>query len=182
MDWPNPNPIGSGPYQLTEWKKGEYFRFTANKDHFIAPKFDGLYCIVNPTIEGLMAMLERGDAEILGWFIDAKKADQLDAMPHLRRVGAPNHGMHEIRPNLKLKPMNDPKFRQAFQHLVNRRVMLDVIYGGAGTVCHNTPITSLIKTWNNPEIPIIEFDPEKAREILKAAGYTWDAQGRMYYP
>jgi peptide/nickel transport system substrate-binding protein len=60
--------------------------------------------------------------------------------------------------------------------------MLDIAFGGYGSIAHNTPITSLVEVWNNPDIPIIEFDLDKAREILKAAGYTWDKKGRLCYP
>jgi len=41
MDWPNPHPIGSGPYKFVEWRKKEYFHFRANKEHFMAPNFEG---------------------------------------------------------------------------------------------------------------------------------------------
>lgn len=182
MDWPNPNPIGSGPYQFVEWKKGEYFHLKANKNHWRAPNFDGMYYIITPTIEGMMAMLEKGQAEILGWFLDMKQAKKLDAFPHLKMVAAPGHGVYEIRPNLKMKPTDDPMFRRAFQYAINRKGMLDIVFGRYGIVAHNTPITPLLKFWNNPDIPVIEFDLDKAREILKAAGYTWDEKGHLCYP
>jgi peptide/nickel transport system substrate-binding protein len=182
MDWPNPNPIGSGPYQFLDWKKGEYFHLKANKNHWMAPNFDGLYHITTPTMEGIMGMLEKGDAEIIGWFLDIKQAKRLDALPHLKAVSAPNHGIHEMRPNLKMKPMDDPMFRRAFQHAINRKAMLDVVCGGYGTISYNTPISPLIKFWNNPKIPVIEFNLDKAKDILKAAGYTWDEKGRLCYP
>lgn len=181
-DWANPDAIGSGPYQLVEWKRGEYFHLKANKNHWVAPNFDGLYYIVNPTIDGIMAMLEKGQAEIVGWYLDSKQGKQLDAFPHLKMVKAPSHGLHEIRPNCNMKPTSDPKFREAFQHVINRRAMLNVILEGYGSVCHNTPINPLIKLWNNPDIPVMEFSLDKARSILKAAGYTWDAKGHLCYP
>ena len=182
IDWPNPSPMGSGIFRLAEWKKGEYFHLIANKDHWMAPNFDGLYYVVTPSVEGMMAALEKGQAEILGWFIDGKQGKKLDAFPHLKMVAVPGHGMHELRPNLTMKPMDDPEFRRAFQHAINRRAMLDIVMGGYGTVCRNTPISPLIEFWNNPDIPVIEFDLNKAREILKAAGYTWDEKGRLCYP
>lgn len=182
MDWPNPNPIGSGPYQFVEWKKGEYFHLKGNKKHWMAPNFDGLYHIVTPTIEGVMAMLEKGDAEIIGWFIDVKQGKRLDALPNLKMITSPNHGIHEIRPNFRMKPMNDPQFRRAFQHAINRKAMLDIVCGGFGTICRNTPINPLVKEWNNPDIPAIEFNLDKAKAILKDAGYTWDEKGRLCYP
>jgi peptide/nickel transport system substrate-binding protein len=181
-DWPNPKPIGSGPYQFIEWKKGEYFHLKANKEHWAAPNFDGLYCIVTPSLEGMMAALERGDAEILGWFVDAKQGKKLDSNPHLKMVTAPGHGLYEMRPNFRMKPTSDPIFRKAFQHAINRKKMLDVIFEGHGTICHNTPITPLVEFWSNPNIGTPEFDLTKARKILKDGGYTWDSEGHLCYP
>jgi peptide/nickel transport system substrate-binding protein len=138
--------------------------------------------VVNPTIDGIVGMLEKGQADIVGWYLDSKQGKRLDTIPHLKMVRAPSHGLHEIRPHCNLKPTSDPKFRQAFQHAMNRRAMRDVILEGYGSVCHNTPINPLIKLWNNPDIPVIEFDLDKAKSILKSAGYTWDARGRLCYP
>jgi peptide/nickel transport system substrate-binding protein len=182
QEWNNPKPVGSGPYKFDVWKKGEYFHLIANKKHRMAPKFDGLYYIQVPSVENQMAMLEKEQAEILGWFVDKKQGDKLDSFPHLKMVAVPGHGIHEIRPNCNLKPTSDPQFRKAFQHLVNRRQMLEVTYEGFGVLCHNTPITPKLEFWNNPNIPIIEFDINKAKDILKAAGYTWDEEGRLCYP
>lgn len=183
MDWPNPHPVGSGPFKLVEWKKGEYWKYEAYKEHRVAaPNIDGIYCILRPTVEGLMAMMEKGEAEILGWFIDGKQGKKLGAMKGLEMVVAPSHGMHEIRPNLRMKPMDDPAFRKAFQYTINRKLMLDVTLEGYGQLGHNTPINPLIKQWNDPAIPVIEYDLNKAREILRNAGYTWDQNGHLRYP
>jgi len=183
MDWSNPMPIiGSGPYQFVEWKKGEYTHLKAHKKHWMAPNFDGMWVIVAPTIGGMLAMLEQEKAEIMGWYVDPKSGEQLAALPHLKMVTADGAGRYELRPNLKMKPMSDPMFRQAFQHAINRKGINDVIYGGRGTECPNTPIPVYNKYWNNPDIPVMEFNLGKAREILKAAGYTWDKKGRLCYP
>jgi peptide/nickel transport system substrate-binding protein len=183
MDWPNTLPLtGSGPYQMVEWKKKEYFHLKANKNHWMAPHFDGLYYIYVPTAEGMMALLEKKQAEIIGFALDSAQGKKLETFSHLKMVTAPNFGITEIRPNLKMKPMDDPNFRRAFQHAVDRKKMLDVVFQGHGTIAHNTPITPGIKFWNNPDIPAIEFDLNKTREILKSAGYTWDEKGRLCYP
>ncbi|MBW1690554.1 MAG: hypothetical protein JRJ70_07355 [Deltaproteobacteria bacterium] len=182
QEWSNDNPIGSGPFKFDKWRKGEYFHLIANKKHWMAPKFEGLYYILVPSIENQMAMLERKEAEILGWFVDKKQAEKLNSFKHLKSIGAPGFGIHEIRPNMRLRPTNDPAFRQAFQHLVNRKRMLEVCYEGAGTVCRNTPISPLIEFWHNPNIPLVEYDVEKARQILKEAGYSWNEKGLLCYP
>jgi peptide/nickel transport system substrate-binding protein len=183
MDWPNPNPVGSGSFMFSEWKKGEYFHFKANKDHsFMAPEIDGIYCIVTPTREGMMAMLEKGDAEIMGSYVDGAQGDRLNALPHLTTISVSSPGMYEIRPNLALRPMSDPAFRAAFQLVIDRKTMLDVALGGKGVIASNTPIAPLMENWTNPKIEPFTFDLERAKKVLSQAGYTWNEKGQLCYP
>ncbi len=37
--------------------------------------------------------------------------------------------------------------------------------------------------WHNPKVPIYDtYDPDRAREILEEAGFTWDSAGQLYMP
>jgi peptide/nickel transport system substrate-binding protein len=56
------------------------------------------------------------------------------------------------------------------------------VFGGAATVAGNTFITPLSKPWSNPNVSNPAPSIDKAREILKAAGYTWNAEGKLVYP
>jgi peptide/nickel transport system substrate-binding protein len=182
VDWPNPNPVGSGSYKFDTWKKGEYFHLTAHKEHFSPPGFEGLYYRVTPTTEGMMAMMEKGEADITAWNLDSEQAKRLASFPHLKTIDTPSIAMTEIRPHFKKKPTDDPAFRQALQHAINRKLMLDITFGGNGTLGYNTPIIPSIQYWNNPGIKVPEFSIDKAKDLLKKAGYTWDSQGRLCYP
>ena len=130
----------------------------------------------------MMAALEKGNAEIMGYYVDGKQGKRLDALPHLKMVDTPNQGLVEIRPNFKMKPFDDPAFRRAFQHAINRKAILEIALDGCGTICQNTPIHPLIKPWHDPDATTPEFDLEKARAILKSAGYTWDEKGKLHSP
>lgn len=58
-DWPNDKPVGSGPWKLVEWKKGEYIQLAANQDFFMKPKLDGIVVLPVPQMESMVGMLER---------------------------------------------------------------------------------------------------------------------------
>lgn len=121
QEWNNPEPIGSGPYRFDEWKKGEYFHLIANKEHFVKPEFKGLYYVIVPAKENQYAMMEKRQAEIIGWSMDMKQAKKLAEFDHLKMVSVSGHGMHEMRPNMDKKPMSDPAFRKALQHCIDRK-------------------------------------------------------------
>jgi len=182
VDWANPNPIGSGAYKFDLWKKGEYFHLKAHKSHFNAPQFDGLYYKIVASREAILAAMEKGEADVVAWNLDAVQGKRLGDFPHLTAVNYPSIGMSDVRPNLRKAPTNDLAFRRALNHAMNRKLMLEICYGGYGDLGGVTPIAPIIKFWHNSDLPVPEYDLDKAREILKKAGYTWDSKGNLCYP
>jgi peptide/nickel transport system substrate-binding protein len=181
-DWPNEAPVGYGGFRFVEWRKGEYIRFDANKEFFLPPQIDGAIWLVVPNIENQLAMMESGEADILGWTIDGEQAARLDAHPDLESVSVPSHGMHEARFNMELAPVSDPAFRLAIQYATNRKEIIDVVFSGLAIEANNSVITPANSFWANPNVPNVEFSIEKARQVLADAGYTWDASGALQYP
>lgn len=62
----NAQPVGTGPYVLSEYKPGEYVKFTANKDYFLgAPKVDTvIFKIITDANTGKLA-LQKGEVNAL---------------------------------------------------------------------------------------------------------------------
>jgi len=181
-DWPNDGPVGYGGFRFVEWRKGEYLQMDVRKDFFLPPAIDGVIWLFVPNIENQLAMMESGAADILGWSIDGEQARRLNEHPDLEAVPVASHGMHEIRLNMELAPLNDPAFRLALQHATNRREIIDVVFGGLGSEALNSVITPANIFWANPGVPNPEFSIERARQVLADAGYAWDGDGRLLYP
>lgn len=182
LNYPNNECIGAGPFKHKEWQRGEYLFWESNQDFFVKPNIKGVYTLIVPSVENHLGMLEEGQSDILGWYIDPVQAERLSRSEHLTVVAAPTHGFHEIRMNMDLAPMNHPALRKALQHATNRERLLQVVFGGAGTVANNSLISPVLKAWNNPEIPVPEFDIQKARDILGEAGFKWNSSGQLLFP
>lgn len=180
-DYPNDECIGAGPFKHVEWRQGEYIHHEANKEFFVPPNIDSLYTLVIPALDNHLGMLEQGSADMLGWFISPLQAEQLNRHDHITVVGAPSHGMHEVRVNMELAPMDQPALRAALQHVTDRETLLRNVFGGAGSISHSL-ITPANEYWHNSDLKTPEYDVEKARKILSDAGYTWDANGRLHFP
>ena len=181
-DWPNDKPVGSGPWKLVEWRKGEHIQFAANKDFYIPPKLDGFIAAVVPQMESMVGMLERGDSDMLAWNLDMTLGARISQNPDLEVVRTPTHGQHEVRLNLTMAPCNNLAFRHALQHATDRKKILDIIFSGAGVVSRGAPITPALENWSSPNIKGYEPSIEKARAVLSSAGFTWNAQGKLVMP
>ncbi|RKX52318.1 MAG: ABC transporter substrate-binding protein, partial [Thermotoga sp.] len=73
--------------------------------------------------------------------------------------------------NTKRKPLDNPKVRLAISHAVDREKIVKLVAMGEGQV--TGPLSPLLKKWAVPlkELPGYKRDVEKARELLKEAGY-----------
>lgn len=181
-DWPNDKPVGSGPWKFGEWRKGEYLQLTSNQDFFMKPKLDAIVVLPVPQMESMVGMLERGDSDMLAWNLDMTLGARISRNPDLEVVRTPTHGQHEVRLNLGMAPTNNKAFRRALQHVTDRKKLLDIIFSGAGVVSNGAPITPALENWANPTIAAPEVSVDKARAVLRDAGFTWNAQGRLVMP
>ncbi|WP_158279803.1 ABC transporter substrate-binding protein [Coraliomargarita sinensis] len=81
-------------------------------------------------------------------------------------------------PEHKFRWFSDKRFRQAVQYGTNRQGIINAVLFGKGE-----PLTSIIPPaqgkWHNPDLPRYGYDPEKARELLKEAGFRWREDGRL---
>lgn len=58
-----------------------------------------------------------------------------------------------------------------------------MVWEGSGRVPTSNTFLVEGNPWHHPKLPPIpEFDLEKARQILKDAGYRWAPNGRLMYP
>jgi peptide/nickel transport system substrate-binding protein len=181
-DWPNDKPIGSGPWKLVEWRKGEYIQFAANRDFYRPAKLDGFIAAAVPQMESMVGMLERGDSDMLAWNLDMTLGKRISQNPDLEVVRTPTHGHHEVRLNLSMVPCNNKAFRHALQHATDRKKILDIIFSGAGVVSRGAPITPALEAWANPNIDGFAPSIDKARAVLRDGGFGWNAQGKLLLP
>jgi peptide/nickel transport system substrate-binding protein len=181
-DWPNDHPVGSGPWKFQTWRKGEFLQFAANPDFFMKPKLDGMVMLPVPQVEGMVGMLERGDIDMVAWNLDVPIAQRIERNPELTSVRTPTHGQHEIRFNMAMAPCDNPAFRRALNHATDRRRLLEVIFAGAGVVSNGAPITPALTGWANPAITTPEVSIDRARAVLREAGFAWDGNGRLLMP
>src|SRR5690606_28424482 len=71
--------------------------------------------------------------------------------------------------NLKHKPFDDVRVRQAINYAINKQELIDGVLLGLGE-----PVASPYKPgtrWSNPALEPYRYDPQKAIELLKQAGF-----------
>jgi peptide/nickel transport system substrate-binding protein len=174
--------VGSGPYMFEKWDTGAGVTLVRNPNYWggsvVTPNYPQK--IIFKTIQDNSAALV------------AAKNKEVDAMyvikpsDFYKDLGNPDDfNLVKARPFEpsysylawnQLNPLfQDKKVRLALSHLVDRKNIIDkVLYGDA------TPIQSHIFYKNekllNADLPIIEYNPEKAKQLLEEAGWK-DSNG-----
>ena len=162
-------PVGTGPFKLADWKAGEWTKFEANASYWgRVPKiqFVTQRLVAEPFTR--YAMIEKGEADIATGITGAL-LDKVRGNKDLRVIMSPYAGTSGILFNKKEFPQaEDKRVRLAVAHAINRKAISEKILGG---VCE--PATSIISpgTFGYLEgVPLIPYDPNKAKALLKEAG------------
>jgi peptide/nickel transport system substrate-binding protein len=182
VSYPNTPPIvGSGPFVCVEWKKNSFVKMVANKDYWRgSPKIDELYFEYYTNADTMVQDLKAGTIDGAFQILDAQYR-QLKNEPGIEARTIGTNGFDELALNCyagtsRGNPvLKDPKFRQALNWAVDKDKICAIAYGG-----HARPATTVITAdyytdpdwhWKPPADVKYGFDPEKAKQLLDAAGY-----------
>jgi len=179
-------PIGSGPFKFGRYRKDAELQLIADKAHFSKPELDELWVVVTPTIDGLLGRLESQEIDFIEsseMRLTPSQAKRLESFKHLTIMRTPDlNWLHGV-PRISNLPWRDYEFRRAWHQSFDREFLSKVVWEGAGRPPKSNTFLVEGSPWYNPNLPPAPpFDLAKARDILKAAGYSWAADGRLVYP
>ncbi len=171
------NPIGTGPFKLVEWKRGDSMRLEANPQYWDgAPLLSGIEMRVVPDNSARVVALESGDLDLIQSPISPQDVKRLEGEDGIIVNRTPAAGYTYINLNCADEMLSDVRVRQAISHLVNRQEILDSIYAGIGQLA-NGPVPPGMWAFS-PDLPSYAYDPEAARALLDESGWTLDDSGR----
>jgi cationic peptide transport system substrate-binding protein len=161
-------PVGTGPYQLNEYRAGQYIRLQRHPGFWRGePLMPQVVVDLGSGGTGRLSKLLTGECDVLAW----PAASQLTILrddPRLRLTLRPGMNIAYLAFNTDKPPMNNPAVRHALALAINnQRLMQSIYYGTAETAASILPRASW--AYDN-EAKITEYNPAKAREQLKALG------------
>lgn len=169
-------PIGTGPFKLVSWKRGDTIELEAFKDYVEgAPKLDKVVFKIVPDNSARVVALESGDLDLVQSPLSPQDVTRLQTKTGFKVARTPAAGYTYIGLNTADPILSDVKVRQALSYLVNREQILSSIYKGIGQVGRG-PIP--IGMWAySADIPSYDYNPDKAKTLLDDAGWKAGAGG-----
>lgn len=165
-------PVGSGPCVFDSTISGERVEFKANKDYYLgAPDFDRLI-FRKVQSSNLLAGLMSGEIDILSGNTQIPMQDWASAKDqgNLTTVSIPTFAYQYMAMNTS-RDYLPQEVRQAISLAINRDVLIDQLMMGEARKAIG-PLPEDHKYFDQNLLPI-EYDPDKAAQMLKDAG--WDS-------
>jgi peptide/nickel transport system substrate-binding protein len=200
IDTPPDDIVVSGPYKLKQYITGQRIIFEKNpyywkkdKDGKPLPLIDEVVWAIVESQDTSLLQFRSGGLDSIGvspeYFSLLKKEEQRGNFTIYN--GGPAYGTNFLTFNLNRgkrngKPLVDPirsawfnnlKFRQAIAYGINRQRMINNIYRGLGEL-QNSPM-SVQSPYYDKSLVGYDYNPEKARQLLLAAGFKYNAEGRL---
>ncbi len=163
-------PVGTGPWKFVEWKHDDYLKFARNTSYWGgAPATDTLIARILPEQSTAVAEFESGNVDVLvipqGETAEWEQTDERQAMLQ----SAPALILYYVAINTTRGPLKDPRVRQAINHAVDTKTILDQLMGGRGYLARG--VVSPILDGADTTRARVAYDPPKAKELLTAAGH-----------
>ncbi len=177
-------PVVTGPFTLTEWKRGDYVRLTKNPKYWEPgkPYLDEIIAKVITAPAARLQALRAGEVDIVQ-YLPASVEPAVHADPKLKvEVSAVAPQISQAFLNVEHKPLNDKRVRQALFMAIDREYLLKNVFFNVGTVA-TAPFTTKITWAVNPDIDYTKMYPfniARANALLDEAGVKRGAGGKRF--
>lgn len=169
-------PVGTGPYILEDRSAGSWIKLRRNPRWWFGasvgrpamPYFDGVLTTVIPDPAVQLATLRAGKLD--GLLLDKAQYDSARTDPKLVTYVTPANHVRAYTFNHSKPPFHDIRVRQAIAYAIDRKALVAGIEFGMGRLASCMYPDD---HWaHNPALKPWPFDRERARQLLRDAGYA----------
>ncbi|BAB04286.1 nickel ABC transporter substrate-binding protein [Halalkalibacterium halodurans] len=169
-------PIGTGPWMLSDYKQDEYAVFTRNPNYWgESPKIDKVTVKIIPDAETRVLAFESGELDL----IFGEGVISMDAFNQLKESGqygtdlSEPVGTRSLLLNTSNEKLADLRVRLALHHGFNKQAMVEGVTLGLEEKADNILSTNF--PYTDIDVEPIEYDVEQANAYLDEAGWELPA-------
>jgi len=172
------NPIGLGPYKLSKWVPDQELVLESYKDYFEGRPYINRYIYKRiPDPATMFLVLRTGEIDMMGLTpIQYTKQTENDYFrKNFNKYRYPAFQYTHMAFNLKHPFFKDKRVRQAIAYAIDKSELVDVVLFGLGSPATGPYVPN---TWPyNPDVKKYDYNPEKAKQLLKEAGWETGNDG-----
>ncbi len=160
--------VTDGPFKFVRWLHGDRIVLSANGAFFMGkPKLRGIEVLTVANENSAVNLLRTGAIDYM-YQASITTYPELHALPGVRLVLLSMNGYEGMALNLRRKPMNDARFRQAVAYAIDKAELVRTLTYGQEKIASQD-----IPDWmwaSNASLKPLARDLGKARALLRAAG------------
>lgn len=165
--------IGTGPFVLEEWEDNVQATFKKNPNYYEEgkPYLDEVIFKVVPDQGSRIAAFRTGQADTIGQLSPEELTQLQKTNSEVTVFDALFPTQEQLYVNMEKEPFNDIRVRKAISMAIDRKSMVNAIYGGGET---SGPVNPSLGDWALPleeREALQPYNPEEAKKLLKEAGY-----------
>ena len=175
-------PVGTGPFRLKEWVRGDHITLERNPDYWDKgkPYLDRVIVRFQTDPNARVLSLEAGEVSYITGYLPYSEYDRFSKDPKYKTTLEGSERLASIATNLCFN-LTHPIFkiadvRRAFAYALDRKLIVDKAAFGIGEIA-TTHIPSFVAWAHSKDAPRYPYDRTKAEALLDAAGYPKDKDG-----
>ncbi|MFJ3381404.1 ABC transporter substrate-binding protein [Curtobacterium sp. NPDC090217] len=171
------SPVGTGPFEITDWKHGDRVTLVQNKDYWgkTKPRLDGVSWRFIPDSTSRYAALQSGQVDV----IDNAQPDQLKAASSkgaIRDLDAPRPGAsNRLELNSGHGVFQDEAVRKAF--IAGAEIDPGIQSLFLGTAKRSYSVLSSVEPFAYSDKSLFRYQPATAKRLLDDAGWKVGSDG-----
>lgn len=169
----NREPVGSGPFEFVSWPLDDRLRIKRRSDGLLVE----FVRVPKPNVRVLK--LVRGELDMIQGDLPHEIVGWLEGRGEVTVAKARGTTFAYLGFNMEDPVVGRIDLRRAVAHAIDREAIIRYVLGGSAR-----PASAILTPdhWaGNPDLPLIEHDPDRARLLLKVAGYGDGNEPRIVY-
>lgn len=163
----NKEPIGTGPYKLVSWNKGESIELEAFDEFFGEPaQIKHVTWKIIPEGSSRTMALEAGEVDLITE-VETTDVTRLQAEDNVTVYSGTGTSHNFMMINNEVAPFDNIEFRRALNAAIDKAAVVQVALNGAGSPC-DTMVPACFPGATDEGTP--KYDPEAAKAYFEASG------------
>lgn len=167
--------VSDGPFEFVQWRRGDRIELTANKQFFRGvPKLQRVTLEFVPNEDSEINLLRTHSLDYI-YQPSIQTFPALSTLPDARIVWVNVNGYEGAELNLSHAALSDVRVRTAIAAALDKASLARTLTHGQATTA-----TEDLPNWMwafDPAVRSVPFDPQRARQLLAAAGWRIGSDG-----
>jgi len=169
----NKQPIGTGPFKVAEWRKGEFMTLQADPNYYGGkPKLDKI--VLKFVTDASQRLLQLQNGEVDSAFLEPKQVAQFKDSDKVQLYIWNTADFRVILLNMRNPMLADAKVRTALNYAVARDAIVKSVLVGYGEPAYS-PLQQ--SPYNNASVDHFSYDPNRVKSLMTAAGWALGSDG-----